>query len=114
MRVRIDIVHEGRSYSGEMDLLPSTLAEKVSSKPLRIEKTATQTVRKPSAAVEFLYHKNFFKDPHYLAEVWDELRKEGYNFSRPAILMALKAASYLTMSGKRGSYRFVQKFPPPA
>jgi len=112
MRVRIEITHEGQSYSGEMDLHSSAVVRKMSSSPTRFEHSSTHAVRKPSAAIEFLYRKNFFKESHGLAEVWEELRKEGYNFSRPAILMALKAASYLTMTGKRGSYRFVQKFPP--
>lgn len=112
MRVKISIIHEGRAYTGEVEL-SSAGAEKAVSKPSKTETLSAQGIAtKPSAVIEMLYNKQFFKEPHKLPDVWNELRKEGYNFSRPSILMALKAASYLTMAGRRGSYSFVQKFPP--
>ena len=112
MKVKISIIHEGKAYSGEVELF-SAGPEKVASKPSKTEAFSAKGIAtKPSAVVEMLYRKHFFKEPRKLPDVWNELRKEGYNFSRPSILMALKAASYLTMTGKRGSYRFVQKFPP--
>jgi hypothetical protein len=112
MNVKIEIIHEGQTFSGEIELLPLLAGE---ARHLKVESSGRvipQSIKKPSAALQFLYRKNFFRDPQTLPEVWNELRKEGFNFGRPAVLMALQAADYLTMNGKRGSYRFVQKFPP--
>lgn len=112
MKVTIEITHEGQTFSGQLELPPSAGSGKAPTKPLRSDKVPVAPIKKPSAALQLLYRKNFFREAHNLAEVWNELRKEGYNFSRPAVLMALQAAEFLTMTGKRGSYRFVQKFPP--
>jgi hypothetical protein len=112
MRVKLNIVHEGQTYFGEVELHPAG-TEKATSKPHR---TGTQTTSdiatRPSAAVDLVYRKGFFKESRRLSEVFDELRSEGYNFSRQSIFMALKAARFLALTGPRGSYRFVQKFPP--
>ena len=111
MRVQLNVVHEGQTYFGELELHPSG-TERAQSKP---SKTGTQTASsiatRPSAAVELLYRKGFFKESRKLADAFDELRNEGYNFSRPSIFMALKAAAFLAQTGRRGSYGFVQKFP---
>ena len=112
MNVKIEITHEGQTFAGEVELTVSASEEKKHSQAESNRTAKNEPIRKPSAAVEFLYRKNFFRDPQTLRETWDKLGKEGFNFSRPAVLMALQAAEYLTMTGKRGSYRFVQKFPP--
>jgi len=112
MNVRIEITHEGETFFGEVELVGRKGAQKRFADAPTKGTTKPALVKKPSTAVEFLYRKAFFFDPHTLAETWAELQKQGFNFSRPAILMALQAADYLTMTGKRGSYRFVQKFPP--
>jgi len=41
-----------------------------------------------------------------------QLGRDGYNFSAPSILMALKFKEFLQRRGSKGSYRFVQKYPP--
>jgi hypothetical protein len=112
MNVRIEITHEGQTFAGEVELVASASGEKKGSYGKSNKPTKAEPIKKPSTAVEFLYRKDFFRDPQTLRETWDRLGNEGFNFSRPAVLMALQAAEYLTMTGKRGSYRFVQKFPP--
>lgn len=112
MRVKLHVVHEGQTYVGEVELhLGGT--EKASSKPQRMGVQVTSDIAtKPSAAVDLLYRKGFFKESRKLFDAYEELRKEGYNFSRQSIFMALKAAPFLAVNGKRGSYAFVQRFPP--
>ena len=112
MKVKINVVHEGKSYFGEVELLLAGNDKAMSKLAKTKTSIAKSVVTKPSGVVAMLYGKHFFKEPRKLPDVWNELRKEGYNFSRASILMALKAASYLTMNGRRGSYAFVQKFPP--
>ncbi len=112
MRVRLHVLHEGQTYVGEIDLHPEG-TEKTSPKPRKmIVEVTSDIARKPSAAVELLYRKVFFKESHKLSDVCEELRKQGYNFSRQSVFMALKAAPFLGVNGRRGSYVFVQKFPP--
>ncbi len=112
MRVQVRVLHEGRTYYGEVQLNP-TGPEKAVSRPLKIETSIVNNIAtRPSAAVELLYRKGFFKESRKFPDVSNELRKEGYNFSRQSIFMALKAAGFLALTGTRGSYRFVQKFPP--
>lgn len=112
MKVKIEITHEGQTFMGEVELVLSASSDESRSNAESDKPAKPEPIRKPSPAVEFLYRKDFFKESQTLRETWEELRNEGFNFSRPAVLMALQAADYLTMSGKRGSYRFVQKFPP--
>lgn len=111
MRVQIKVTHKGQTYSGEVELYPAD-TEKTVTKPYKIVTSTIDIVTKPSAAVELLHRNGFFKESHKLSDVSNELRNEGYNFSRQSIFMALKAATFLALTGKRGSYSFVQKFPP--
>lgn len=112
MRVQLKVIHDGQTYFGEVELYAGRPEKAVSKALRRGASTVENIATRPSAAVEMLYHRSFFKEPRKLPDVFDELRKEGYNFSRPSILMALKAAGFLALTGRRGSYSFVQKFPP--
>jgi hypothetical protein len=111
MRVQITIVHEGRTYRGEVELQPES-GERIDSKALKVRSpVAAEVATRPSNAVELLYRRGFFKEARKLPDVSNELGREGYNFSRQSVFMALKAAAFLHVIGKRGSYGFVQKFP---
>ncbi len=112
MNVKIEITHGGQTFAGEIELTVLASGEKKRSQAKSNRTAKNELIRKPSGAVEFLYRKNFFRAPQTLPETWEQLCNDGFNFSRPAVLMALQAAEYLTMTGKRGSYRFAQKFPP--
>lgn len=69
---------------------------------------------KPSKVIEEeLYRKEkYFQNHKCLLDVEKELNKKGYHFKKGSILMALKGAKYLLKTGGKGSYKFVQKYPP--
>jgi hypothetical protein len=112
MIVRISVVHEGQAFSGEVELHPVRRHQTLERLPAPSSSAALDRARKPSAAIELLYQAGFFKEARRLPDVSDKLREAGYNFSRQAVFMALKAAEFLALTGRRGAYRFVQKFPP--
>lgn len=114
MIVKISVVHEGHGFSGEVELHPVRHRQTVEKPPTEAIDTGAGGARKPSGAIELLYQTGFFKEARRLPDVSDKLRETGYNFSRQAVFMALKAAEFLTLTGRRGEYRFVQKFPPDA
>lgn len=112
MLVKVTVVHEGQTYVGEAELRPVG-AEKMTSKArASADQISGDYANKPSGAVELLYRQGFFKESHRLPDVCTKLQGDGYNFSRQSILMALKAAPFLALNGRRGAYSFVQKFPP--
>jgi hypothetical protein len=111
VKVQIKIIHENEIYIGELELSLEG-AEKPLSRQQKVQASVSKgVVTKPSSAVEFLYQKAFFKESRKLSDVVNELQREGYNFSKQAIFMALKAANFLAVTGRRGSYGFIQKFP---
>jgi hypothetical protein len=111
MRVQISVVHEGRTYHGEVELQLGS-AQSLDSKISKVQsRNATEVATRPSDAIELLYRRGFFKEARRLPDVSNELGREGYNFSRQSVFMALKAATFLLVIGKRGAYGFVQKFP---
>jgi hypothetical protein len=112
MRAKLSIIHEGKRFVGEVELhaVDSEVPAAGSHTP-RTE-APHDVARKPSEAVDLVYRKGFFKDRRGLSDVVNELHQAGYFFSPQSILAALKAARFLVQTGVRGSYRFVQKFPP--
>ena len=69
-----------------------------------IAKTATGTL-------SLLWSDEFFKSWQTSPQIVERLAQDGYHFSTPELLMALKRAKYLTRRGKRGSYEYIQKHP---
>lgn len=69
-------------------------------------------VRKPAEAIGTLYQHGFFKTPKTLGEAMSELARAEYNFAKSSVATALGNAGYLQMRGTKGSYRFIQKYPP--
>jgi hypothetical protein len=114
MRVTISITHEGQRFVGEVELQPAGSGRLPSGSQYREIDEARAVARKPSEAVDLVYRNGFFKESRALSDVLNELRHAGYSFSRQSILMALQAARFLSRTGTRGYYRFIQKFPPAA
>lgn len=112
MRAKITITHEGKRFVGEVELHAVGPDGPPTSSPTAGSDTPRDVARKPSEAVDLAYRNGFFKERRALSDVLDELRGAGYFFSPQAILAALKSARFLAQTGTRGSYRFVQKFPP--
>jgi len=112
MIVKVTVVHEGQTFMGEVEIHPVG-PQKTHAKPhVATVSTTGDHATKPSGAVELLYRGGFFKEARRLADVFAKLGSEGYNFSRQSIFMAMKAAPFLAVNGRRGTYAFVQKFPP--
>ncbi len=112
MRIQIRILESGKTYEGEIDLMKVGSVGEVEEK--RGANIAEVARTKPSEAIDGLYRTGFFSRERTLADALAQLGKDGYNFSPPSILMALKARGFLQRRGNKGSYRFVQKFPPPS
>jgi hypothetical protein len=110
MKIQIRVSDSGRTFEGEAML---TEVRPNGGPPVkRAQSVGRPLSTKPSGAVDALYHKEFFASEHSLGDVLGQLGRDGYNFSAPSILMALKSREYLQRRGSKGSYRFVQKFPP--
>lgn len=112
MEVKIQITDDrGQVYHGVVVLTKEGKSQKkniirdtVAQKPKKI---------KPSDVINReLYQKNFFKSSKFFPEVEKSLNALGYNFKKGSVLMALKGAEYLIKSGKKGNYKFSQKYPP--
>ena len=110
MQIQIRISHDGRVFEG--DAVLSETASHRGTARVAVASGKRDRATKPAGAVDDLYSKGYFSDERALADVRAQLRKDGYNFSPPAILMALKAREYLQRRGSKGNYRFAQKYPP--
>lgn len=64
-------------------------------------------------SIRLLWQERFFKVGRTLQEVADQIAKRwDHNFSSPDISKALKKAKFLTRTGKRGYFRYIQKISP--
>lgn len=112
MRARIFLTHNGNSFEGEVDLMPVRSSKKERrSKPAAEEPTIPA---KPSEVLRQMFEKGFFKGPRSLTDVSQEFAKKEYNFGKSSLMMALQRAKFIQQRGAKGSYTFVQKFPPSA
>ncbi len=112
MEVKIQVIDDkGRTYEGTLMLSKGgqrNRKPKFSTKPGK----KTKKVGPSDVIREELYQKNFFRTHKDFPQVEKQLNDSaGYHFKKGSILMALKGAEYLTRSGKRGAYKFVQKYP---
>lgn len=62
-------------------------------------------------AIRFLWSQGFFKNGQTFADIKMELGKQGYHFPDNLLGRALTRAKYLTKLGKRGNYKYIQKYP---
>lgn len=72
-------------------------------------KVAGQSHTVPKLLTE-LWHSAFFSDEKGLDQVRQKLKQLGCNPSDDALRMALSRQKFLTKRGKRGDYRYAQKF----
>jgi|SRR5882724_1770316 len=113
MKMSVRVSQEGKTFEGEV-LLREVEMVVAARRVSRAERGTTGNRHaKPSSAVDGLYHREFFAAAQALGDVIAQLGKDGYNFSAPSVLMALKSRDYLQRRGAKGSYRFVQKYPAP-
>jgi hypothetical protein len=110
MHVQIRITQDGKIFEGE-----ATLAEVQAyggSSRKKAESVKNERPTKPAGAVDSLYSEGYFAAERALVDVRGQLQQGGYNFGAPSVLMALRSKNYLQRRGNKGSYRFVQKYPP--
>lgn len=110
MRVQIILSDIGKTYEGEAILTPTASRKKSDGVPKSRAEGAR--ARKPSEAVERMYRTGFFTDQRRLGEAMQQLGEDGYNFSRQSVHMALMSRAFLQRRGRKGSYHFIQKYPP--
>jgi len=108
----------GHTYEGDLDLRPKPPTARRSSGKQKMRVSA-HTVpppgdhpRTPADALRRLHQKSVFKIERDLQAVEEELGKIDCNFPKASVAKALERAEFLTRHGKRGSYRWIQKYPP--
>lgn len=62
-------------------------------------------------AVHFLWSQGVFKAERTFEKIKKELGEQGHHFPDNNLYRALTRAKYLTRFGKRGSYKYIQKYP---
>jgi hypothetical protein len=110
MRIQIRVSENGKLFEGEA--LLKEVPSKGNTPPTKIGRRRELAPTKPTGAVDGLYETQFFACERTLGQVMGKLGEDGFNFNAPSIFMALKSRDYIQRRGSRGSYRFVQKFPP--
>jgi len=110
MHIQIRISQDGKTFEGEAVLAEVRPEGKAAGRMVQSPKQTHQ--RKPSGAIDDLYRRGHFATERTLKDVRGQLQKDGYNFGAPSVLMALRSKDYLQRRGSKGSYRFVQKYPP--
>jgi len=110
MRIQITLTHEGKVFEGETELMQTGSAKKT---PTRTKPASAKLIAtRPGEAVDQLYREGFCKVQRTLTDVRKELAKKELNFGTSSVLMALQAAAFILQKGKKGSYTFIQKYPP--
>jgi hypothetical protein len=110
----------GHIFEGNVDLRPKGPTAKPSPTKDKIRESAHTASapaghpRTPTDALRKLHQKNVFKTEKEFKAVEEELAKIDCNFPKPSVATALERADFLTRHGKRGSYRWIQKYPPGA
>lgn len=110
MKIEIRLRQNGKTFEGEAVLneVHSSAATPTAGRTPAKETHPT----KPSEALQALYQAGYFATERTLATVTSEFSKLGYNFNASSVVMALGSKKYLQRRGSRGSYRFVQRYPP--
>jgi hypothetical protein len=110
----------GSVFVGETDLRPkqgrtkSMTAQPTHAREVQMS-APTRTVghpRTPTDGLRRLHQKNVFKVKREFKAVEEELGKIDCNFPKASLAKALERADFLTRHGKRGSYSWIQKYPP--
>lgn len=88
-----------------------------------IEKSTATVEKTPTAKKEFtglvgglrkLYYEGFFDTPMHLKQILDEMERQGYYYSAPAVNTTItrylmRKWGLLTRIGKRGKWKYVKK-----
>jgi len=112
MKVTLKIEDDsGRTYEGNLVLTPHAAANRIEKKKSNRSPVANAP-RTPTAALKHLHAQGVFRLERTLAAVEADLSKIDCNFPKASLAKALERAGFLTRRGKRGNYRWVQKYKP--
>jgi hypothetical protein len=70
-----------------------------------------RTANSASEALELLWGEGFFKSKRDFKNISQILEERGNNFSKPELGTALRQANFLTRSGKRRFFKYIQRLP---
>ena len=76
-----------------------------------MSKENKEIVKTATEALKILWKEGFFQGAGTINDTVKELSKKGYNFPLTNVVKALQRAPYLTQKGKRGNYKYIQKYP---
>jgi hypothetical protein len=109
MRVTVHIEDDsGQTYEGELVLSRAPKGTKASAPRRKAAPTGTPTT--PTEGLKQLHRLGIFKSERSLGAVDSELSKIDCNFPKASLAKALERADFLTCKGKRGDYRWIQRF----
>jgi hypothetical protein len=121
MRISVVVTdNDGSVFEAEADLRLRNAARRASAPgpaPARLKPIASPMAshpRTPTDGLRRLHERSVFKIEREFKAVEDELAKIDCNFPKASLAKALERADFLTRHGKRGSYRWIQKYPPAA
>jgi hypothetical protein len=108
---------EGNVFEGETELAPRKRERGPGDKGARISvgiraTTDSAPPRTPTEGLRRLHQRGVFKTKREIKAVEEELAKSDCNFQKASLAKALERAGFLTRLGKRGSFCWIQKYPP--
>ncbi len=113
MKVRLSVEDDaGRTYEGELVLTRKAGHGKTrhSAKPRMSH--VPSSPKKPSDALKALHVGGVFASERNFGAVESALAKIHCNFPKASLAKALERARFLTRRGKRGNFRWIQRFKP--
>jgi hypothetical protein len=120
MKVEITLTDEsGNLFGGEVTLVP--LAREAAQKRAPTQRRSGHGApakgehpRMPMDGLRRLHQQGAFKAERDFKSVEGELSRIHCNFPKASLAKALARADFLTRHGTRGSYRWIQRYPPGA
>ena len=112
MKAQITITHDGNTYTGQVMLERSAAESPSKTSRMKATRVSAKAIG-ASDAVSRTYETGFFAFAKSFSAVEAELSKAGFHFNKSSVMYALRHAEFLQTRGAKGSYKFVQKYPPP-
>lgn len=76
-----------------------------------MSKGSSKPVTTSTEVLKGLWQEGYFANSRTLSEITDYLGQKGFHFQPGGLSMALKRATFLTRSGKRGKLKYIQVAP---
>jgi hypothetical protein len=113
MKVRLSVEDDaGRTYEGELVLTKTAGNSKTRHSAKLKASSVPSSPKKPSDALKALHVGGVFASERNLGAVELALANIHCNFPKASLAKALERAPFLTRRGKRGNFRWIQRFKP--